>query len=55
MTLVIAVVFIISTLPIFEFSIQIAGFTFPLCLVVLIGALILGSVKHHILPMRKER
>jgi uncharacterized membrane protein len=52
--LIIAAVFIISALPIFEFSIQIARLTFPLRVVVWIGALILGLVKRHILPMRKE-
>jgi len=52
--LVIAAVFIISILPIFEFSIQVVGLTFPLRVVVWIGALLLGLVKRHILPMRKE-
>lgn len=52
--LVIAVVFIISILPLFEFSVQISGLTFPLRLVVWIGALLLGLTRRHILPMRRK-
>ena len=52
--LIIAAVFTISILPIFELNIQIAGLTFPLRVVVWIGALLLGLIKRHILPMRKQ-
>jgi uncharacterized membrane protein len=49
---VVAAVFAISILPIFEFTIEVAGRLFPLRVLVWIMALVLGLVRRVVLPLK---
>ena len=52
--IVVAAIFIVSTVPIFEYNVQVAGHGIPLRVFLWIAALIFGLIRRLVFSLKKE-